>query len=182
MRERGVSVTTATSLWMGEREGRAVIGVTGTKGKSTTAMLIAHLARATGGEVHVVGNIGEPALNLLDRPGTELAVVELSSYQIADLEVGPEIAMVTNLYREHTDWHGSYETYRAEKLRLLSLPGVRASVLNGRDPELADAITPRRRCCMDAHRDGTCSMARSHTKDGRWSRSTICHCEASTTL
>lgn len=139
LRESGVALTTATALWMGDRDGRGVIGVTGTKGKSTTAALIAHLARGAGGEIHLAGNIGAPALDLLDAPATELAVVELSSYQIADLQAGPEIAVVTNLYREHTDWHGSYETYRVEKLRLLGLPGVRASILNGRDPELAVA-------------------------------------------
>src|SRR6202035_830876 len=62
---------------------------------------------------------------------------ELSSYQIADLEVGPEIAVITNLYREHGDWHGSAEAYYADKLRLLELPGVRAAVLNARDPRLS---------------------------------------------
>ena len=53
---------------------------------------------------------------------------ELSSYQIADLTIGPEVAVLTNLYREHTDWHGSEEQYRADKLRIFELPGVRAAV------------------------------------------------------
>lgn len=136
LRERGVHITTATSLWLAEREGRNTIGVSGTKGKSTTATLIAHLARAAGYETNLAGNIGSPALDLLDSPCSELAIVELSSYQIADLQVGPQIAVLTNLYREHADWHGSFEAYRADKLRLLGLPGVRTSVLNGRDPEL----------------------------------------------
>jgi UDP-N-acetylmuramoylalanine--D-glutamate ligase len=136
LRKRDVYVTTATSLWLAEREGRNTIGVSGTKGKSTTAALIAHLARAAGYEANLAGNIGAPALDLLDSPDSELAIVELSSYQIADLQVGPQIAVMTNLYREHADWHGSFEAYRADKLRLLELPGVRMSVLNGRDPEL----------------------------------------------
>lgn len=139
LRARGVPVTTATALWLSEVGGAGVIGVTGTKGKSTTAALIAHLARATGRIVELAGNIGVPALDLLDRPGAELTVVELSSYQIADLETGPEVAVVTNLHREHLDWHGTEERYHEDKLRLLGLPGVRATVLNGRDERLVRA-------------------------------------------
>jgi UDP-N-acetylmuramoyl-L-alanine---L-glutamate ligase len=133
---RGMPITTATSLWLAEVGGVGVIGITGTKGKSTTAMLTAHLARAAGRRVELAGNIGAPALDLLDRPAHEIAVVELSSYQIADMDIGPELAIVTNLYPEHIDWHGSAESYRSEKLRILSLAGVRATVLNGRDEQL----------------------------------------------
>jgi UDP-N-acetylmuramoyl-L-alanine---L-glutamate ligase len=139
LRSAGIPVTTSTGLWLAEREGRGVVGVTGTKGKSTTAALICHLARAAGTEAHLAGNIGVPALDLLDRAPTDLAVVELSSYQIADLGTGPEVALITNLFREHADWHGSEEAYRADKLRILGLPGVRAVVYNARDPQLAGA-------------------------------------------
>ena len=137
LRERGVAVTTATGLWLAQCAGERVIGVTGTKGKSTTAALIAHLARAAGRTVALAGNIGVPALDLLDEQRARVTVLELSSYQTADLEVGPEVAVVTNVYREHTDWHGSEEAYRADKLRLLGLRGVRAAVLNVRDERLA---------------------------------------------
>ena len=139
LRAASARVTTATALWMAEREGAAVIGITGTKGKSTTAALAFHLARTAGQPVHLAGNIGVPALDLLDQDPTELAVVELSSYQIADLEVGPQVAVLTSLFREHLDWHGSPESYREEKLRIVGLPGVRVSVLNGRSQELLAA-------------------------------------------
>ncbi len=142
VRATGTPVTTATALWLAERGGRRVVGVTGTKGKSTTAALLAHLARAGGEAVGLAGNIGAPALDLLDRPSAELAVVELSSYHTADLQTGPEVAVVTNLFREHTDWHGSEEAYRADKLRLLGLPGVRAAVLPARAEHLLDAVGP----------------------------------------
>ncbi|MDE3129841.1 MAG: UDP-N-acetylmuramoyl-L-alanine--D-glutamate ligase, partial [Acidobacteriota bacterium] len=124
----GTTVTTATGLWLAERGGRRVIGVTGTKGKSTTATIIAHLIRATGNDVQLAGNIGRPVIELLDLPPETWVVCELSSYQIADLRVGPEVAVLTNLYREHTDWHGDEARYRADKLRLFELPGVRAAV------------------------------------------------------
>jgi UDP-N-acetylmuramoylalanine--D-glutamate ligase len=140
LREAGVPVTTATALWLAERGGAGVIGVTGTKGKSTTAALVFHLVRAAGRTAQLAGNIGVPALDLLDREPAEVTVVELSSYHTADLEAGPEVALVTNLFKEHTDWHGSEGVYRAEKLRLLSLPGVRVCVINGRDERLMTAV------------------------------------------
>jgi UDP-N-acetylmuramoylalanine--D-glutamate ligase len=137
LREAGVPVTTATSLWLAQRGGAGVIGVTGTKGKSTTAALAFHLALAAGRTAQLAGNIGVPALDLLDEEPAEVTVLELSSYQTADLDTGPEVALVTNLFKEHTDWHGSEHAYRAEKLRLLELPGVRVCVLNARDERLA---------------------------------------------
>ena len=139
LRERGTPVTTATALWLAEREGRGVIGVTGTKGKSTTAALIFHLASGAAGAAQLAGNIGVPALDLLEQPPTDLAVVELSSYQIADLAIGPQVALITNLFSEHADWHGSQEAYHEDKLRIAGLPGVRATVFNARDPRLSAA-------------------------------------------
>ncbi|HEX4438261.1 MAG TPA: UDP-N-acetylmuramoyl-L-alanine--D-glutamate ligase [Solirubrobacteraceae bacterium] len=138
---RGIVVTTATALWLAEREGRGVIGVTGTKGKSTTAALAAHLIRASGRPVELAGNIGRPALDLLDCDPGVLAVVELSSYHVADLTIGPEVAAITNLFAEHIDWHGSEAVYRAEKLQILGLPGVHRAVLPAGFPELAEAPT-----------------------------------------
>jgi UDP-N-acetylmuramoyl-L-alanine---L-glutamate ligase len=140
VREAGTPVTTPTSLWLAERGGEGVIGVTGTKGKSTTAALAAHLARASGRTVRLAGNIGVPALDLLDDEPADVTVVELSSYHTADLETGPEVALVTSLFREHTDWHGSEDAYRADKLRLLGLPGVRVAVVNGRDERLREEL------------------------------------------
>jgi len=141
LRAAGVPVTTATALWLAEHGSAGVLGITGTKGKSTTAALAAHIARAAGRGVRLAGNIGVPAIELLDADARDLVVLELSSYQIADLPLGPEVALVTNLYREHTDWHGSEQAYRSDKLRLLELPGVRVAVLNAREESLA-ALAP----------------------------------------
>ncbi|HEV3034803.1 MAG TPA: UDP-N-acetylmuramoyl-L-alanine--D-glutamate ligase [Solirubrobacteraceae bacterium] len=138
LRAAGTPVTTATSLWLAEHGGAGVIGVTGTKGKSTTAALAFHLARSAGRTALLAGNIGVPALDLLDDEPAEVTVLELSSYHTADLEIGPEVAVVTNLYREHADWHGSEQAYRADKLRVLGLPGVRVAVLSARDERLAE--------------------------------------------
>ena len=137
---QGLPVTTATSLWLAERGGQGVLGVTGTKGKSTTAALAAHVARAGGVTVALAGNIGVPALDLLDlEQQPQVTIVELSSYQIADLESGPQVALLTNLYREHADWHGSEQVYREEKLRLLGLASVQTAVVRPQELELARA-------------------------------------------
>jgi UDP-N-acetylmuramoyl-L-alanine---L-glutamate ligase len=131
--QAGTTVTTPTGLWLAERGGEHVIGVTGTKGKSTTATVIAHLLGQVM-PVELAGNIGRPVIELLDTDagvaGNQLTwvVCELSSYQIADLTVGPEVAVLTNLSREHTDWHGSEQQYRADKLRIFELPCVRVAV------------------------------------------------------
>jgi UDP-N-acetylmuramoyl-L-alanine---L-glutamate ligase len=126
---RGLPITTATGLWLAERRGVRVIGITGTKGKSTTATLVHSLLCAAGYRGELAGNIGRPALDLLDIPDEHWAVVELSSYQTADLVNGPAIAALINIYKEHTDWHGDQATYCRDKARLLALPGVRACVM-----------------------------------------------------
>ena len=137
LRAAGVHVGTATGLWLAEPHGAPVIGITGTKGKSTTATLIAHLLRSAGLVVEFAGNVGRPALELLEVPVPDAYVLELSSYQVADLETGPDVAVLTNLYREHLDWHGTEERYRADKLRIAELERVAAVVFNGTDPGLA---------------------------------------------
>lgn len=113
---QGTQFTSGTALWFGEYPDARVIAVTGTKGKSTTSALIVHLARALGVRTALAGNIGLPLLELLDQRA-DLWVIELSSFQTG--EAGPlELGVVTSLYEEHLDWHGSRERYVADKLRL----------------------------------------------------------------
>ncbi|MGO9903291.1 MAG: UDP-N-acetylmuramoyl-L-alanine--D-glutamate ligase [Solirubrobacteraceae bacterium] len=137
--EDGVTITTPTGLWLHERAGRNVLAVTGTKGKGTTAVLIHHLSSQLR-RTHIAGNIGRPVLDLLDAPDDEWVILELSSFQISDLVQGPQIAVLTNLFKEHTDWHGSESVYRREKLRLMALPGMRACAYRPGDVEIEAAI------------------------------------------
>lgn len=117
--KQGTRFTSGTALWFGENPHAKVIAVTGTKGKSTTSALIAHLARALGVRTALAGNIGMPLLELLGQQA-ELWVVELSSFQTA--EAGPlALGVVTSLYEEHLDWHGSRERYVADKLKLADM-------------------------------------------------------------
>ena len=112
---------TPTGLWLTEQAPTDLIALTGTKGKSTATAMTAHLLRAAGRRVVLAGNIGV-ALTTVD-PDIERddLVVELSSYQIADLSLPtPALAAaVTTLFADHVPWHGSIERYHADKLRLL---------------------------------------------------------------
>ncbi|MCX7564204.1 UDP-N-acetylmuramoyl-L-alanine--D-glutamate ligase [Xanthomonadaceae bacterium XH05] len=134
---RGACFTSGTALWFGENPAARTLCVTGTKGKSTTTALIAHLLRAGGTRTALAGNIGMPLLDLIDpEPVPEIYALELSSYQTRDA-VAPEVAVVLNLYPEHLDWHGSEERYINDKLALATSANPGHLVLNAADARLA---------------------------------------------
>ncbi|MGB8714914.1 MAG: UDP-N-acetylmuramoyl-L-alanine--D-glutamate ligase [Rhodanobacteraceae bacterium] len=167
---QGTVFTSGTALWFGENPDARVIGVTGSKGKSTTAAMIAHLARSIDVTTALAGNIGLPLLEL-DGQSADLWVVELSSFQTGDagsLNVG----VVTSLFPEHLDWHGSAERYFADKLKLAEVS--RSVLVNAGQPELLarTAIHPRRLVFGDAdgwHVDAEGWIARGTERvlDGR---------------
>ena len=133
-RRNGARFTSATALWFAEHPNSRVIAVTGTKGKSTTSALIAHLLRGLGIRTALAGNIGMPLLELLD-PAIEPQwwVVELSSFQTRDAD-HLELAVVTNIEEEHLDWHGNRDRYVEDKLSLTS--SARMLLVNGTQTEL----------------------------------------------
>jgi UDP-N-acetylmuramoylalanine--D-glutamate ligase len=129
---RGTRFTSGTALWFAGHADARSIAVTGTKGKSTTSALMAHLARSLGVRTVLAGNIGLPMLEL-DDVAADLWIIELSSFQTGEA-VGVRLGVVTSLYEEHLDWHGSRERYVDDKLKLLA---ASAQVLvNGAQPAL----------------------------------------------
>lgn len=135
-RAAGTAVINPISLWLAHRPaGLPVIGVTGSKGKSTTAALLAQLLRADGRRVLLAGNIGVPVLDHLATTA-EVAVLELSSYQLADLAGRLDLGLFTRLFPEHLDWHGGEAAYIAAKLRLAELLQGRPLIINACDPKL----------------------------------------------
>lgn len=131
----GVRFTTANSLWFAEHPDARTICITGTKGKSTTAALTAHLINCAGARACLAGNIGRPMLDC-DGQQVDWWVIELSSYQLSDLEAAPDIALLLNLSEEHIDWHGSVEQYRSDKLRLARLVKNGGLIVNAADQAL----------------------------------------------
>jgi len=111
-------LTSATNIFFAECPGR-IVGITGTKGKSTTSSLTASILSEIFPDVRLVGNIGTPMLNHLAGATTETVfVIELSSYQLEDLRRSPHVAILLNIVPEHLDYHGGFEPYSAAKANI----------------------------------------------------------------
>ena len=95
------------------------IGVTGTKGKSTTSSLIYNIISKQREDVHLLGNIGVPLFDEIDKlTEKSIVVLELSSHQLEFVQVAPNIAILLNLFEEHLDHYKSYEHYINAKLNI----------------------------------------------------------------
>lgn len=130
----GVSITSLSDLWLGANQAR-VIGVTGTKGKSTTSAVATHVLGALGWDSRLVGNVGTAVSGVLG--SDQVAVMEVSSYQASSLTVSPRVAVVTSLFPEHLPWHGGFEAYRDDKFNLLA-HGPELVVVSDQQPELQE--------------------------------------------
>jgi UDP-N-acetylmuramoylalanine--D-glutamate ligase len=118
-RERGLTVWSEIELG-GLLLGNPVLGVTGTNGKTTTTELLGAVFRAAERPVAVAGNVGRPLTGLDGVIAPEAWVVcELSSFQLEDIHAfRPRVAVLLNLTPDHLDRHGTFEDYRAAKLRV----------------------------------------------------------------
>jgi UDP-N-acetylmuramoylalanine--D-glutamate ligase len=133
-RRRGVPVIGDIELFA--RAATApVVAITGSNGKSTVTTLLGQMASACGIQVAVGGNLGQPALDLLDE-SVALYVLELSSFQLETTEaLQPAVATVLNVSPDHMDRYADLETYAAAKARVMRSAGV--GVYNADDPIVA---------------------------------------------
>lgn len=117
-----IPYTTPTNIFFSNLGNHQIIGVTGTKGKSTTASLIAHILSANGHLAKVVGNIGNPLIHELLNPPTEqtIYVCELSSYQLVDIQYAPHISLIVSLFPDHLNYHGTLEQYYTAKKQIIA--------------------------------------------------------------
>lgn len=131
----GSTLTSEIELFL-QHTPTSVLGVTGSDGKTTTATLLALLLRGGGHTVHLGGNIGHPLLPEISKMQRgDLAVLELSSFQLMTLPHGVACGVVTNITPNHLDWHKDMEEYALAKRRICGDATTRL-ILNGEDERL----------------------------------------------
>ena len=117
-REHGATVTSEMEAFFQLCPCRT-IGITGSDGKTTTSSIIAELLKAGGKRVHLGGNIGKPLLTEIpDIHPDDVAVLELSSFQLHSINIRPDVAVITNVSPNHLDKHPTYEDYIESKKRI----------------------------------------------------------------
>ncbi len=136
-----VPYTTPTRVFMdcAKQQMATVIGVTGTKGKSTTSSLLAFMLQNAGYDTRLCGNVGVPMLDVVTNADQNtIFVVELSSYQLAELTQSPDIAVVTNIFHDHVDYHGTQEAYVAAKSNIVKYMNENGKVVY--DPHTVEVV------------------------------------------
>ena len=115
----GAKITSAIKIFFEEAKGK-IIGITGTKGKGTTASLIYQILKDAGEDVYLAGNIGIAYLSLLPKLRKKSTVImELSSFQLIDMDVSPQVAVVLNITSDHLDWHKNLKEYVDSKKNIV---------------------------------------------------------------
>ena len=127
-RRRGVPFTSLTALFF-EYCPATIIGITGTKGKGTTATLLYKMLKAAHRDAYLAGNVGTPALNVLPKlKKKSLVVLELSSFQLQDLAASPSIAVVLEIFPDHQDAHKNIKEYYDAKANIARFQSPRDKV------------------------------------------------------
>ena len=116
-------ITSQTDLFLEEFHNQ-IIGVTGTKGKSTTSTLIYHLLKESGRDAILAGNIGVPVFDIIENINNATIVVfELSAHQLQFIHRSPHIGILLNVFEEHLDHFGTFEAYRDAKFNIIRKMG-----------------------------------------------------------
>lgn len=121
-KKAGVEVTSTTKLFFQNAKG-TLVGITGTKGKGTTATLLYKILKAAEKDAHLIGNMGIPMLDELPKlKKNSISILELSSFQLQDMDVSPHIAVVLDVSPDHLNYHKSMKEYVEAKSQLVKNP------------------------------------------------------------
>jgi UDP-N-acetylmuramoylalanine--D-glutamate ligase len=136
-REQGVPLSNDTQVFMDAAPCKT-IGITGSAGKTTTTTLVGRIAQSSSsgqyGRVWIGGNIGDPLINYVDEmQASDLAIMEISSFQSELMTSSPDIAAILNITPNHLDRHGSMDNYIAAKARVLKNQSESGVAVLGRD-------------------------------------------------
>src|SRR5438105_7514066 len=143
-RQSGCILTSHSQIFFDNYPREYVIGITGTKGKSTTASLIHHILKHAGIPAELVGNIGRPPLALIDSvPAGTYFVHEFSSHQLAEIEASPHIAVLLNIVPEHLDYYASFDAYVTAKENITRFQTQEDFLVFNADYSLPTAIANR---------------------------------------
>jgi UDP-N-acetylmuramoylalanine--D-glutamate ligase len=131
---RGIPLSNDTQAFM-EAVPCRTVGITGSAGKTTTTALVGDMARkALGTRAHLGGNIGDPLINYVDEmQADDLAILEISSFQLDQMTRSPSISAVLNITPNHLDRHGTMAAYAAAKARILEYQSGEDTAVLGRD-------------------------------------------------
>jgi UDP-N-acetylmuramoylalanine--D-glutamate ligase len=161
-RQSGVACTSQTHLFL-ERCPAPTVGVTGTKGKGTTATLLAAMLATSSARVHLGGNIGTPPLSFLDQiDAQDRVVLELSSFQLQDLELSPKVAILLSITQDHLDHHANREEYVKAKSSLCLYQRPEDHLVFNADCPTASTLAQKSPAHLWPYGNGT------PTKTGAW--------------
>ncbi|MGN1041701.1 MAG: UDP-N-acetylmuramoyl-L-alanine--D-glutamate ligase, partial [Acutalibacteraceae bacterium] len=142
MRERGVTVTSEMEIFF-ELCPCKIIGITGSDGKTTVTTIISEILKQSGIKIHVGGNIGNPLLPKIEKINkNDIAVIELSSFQLLSMRKSPEIAVITNISPNHLDVHRNMDEYILAKKQIFLHQNAFSRTVINFDDKISASFTP----------------------------------------
>ncbi|MDP2695683.1 MAG: UDP-N-acetylmuramoyl-L-alanine--D-glutamate ligase [bacterium] len=143
--KNGTEVASITKLFFDLCPAK-IIGITGTKGKGTTSTLLYKILKAAGYDVQLAGNIGKPSIDILSKLDRKsLAILELSSFQLQDLDKSPTIAVVLDIFPDHMDVHKNMAEYTSAKSNICRHQKTNDKVFYFADNKLSKKIALKSR-------------------------------------
>ena len=139
--ERGAIVTTEIEMVL-KLTPCKTIGITGTEGKTTTTSIIYEILKNAGYKCFLGGNIGKPIFTQIkDMRPEDFVILEMSSFQLMDMDVSPNVSLVTNIYPDHLNIHRSYEEYQDAKKNIFKYQNENGVVVLNNDNDITRSFT-----------------------------------------